>query len=121
MQLASSILDDASVALVGNSLPRSAASQLDRSSTPKGLDTESRAWVMDLRAKGVRRERARERLHELLLKAARFEINRRRITRPHLRGSDLDDLAQQSADDALLAILSKLETFRGDSRFTTWA
>ncbi len=36
-------------------------------------------------------------------------------------GGDYDDLAQQSADDALLAVLSKLDDFRGDSRFTTWA
>src|SRR5438309_1113347 len=42
-------------------------------------------------------------------------------TSPHLRGSDYDDLAQQSADDALVAILRKLGDFRGDSRFTTWA
>jgi RNA polymerase sigma-70 factor (ECF subfamily) len=40
---------------------------------------------------------------------------------PHLRGADHDDLAQQSADDALLAILSKLDDFRGEARFTTWA
>src|SRR5262249_19221573 len=33
----------------------------------------------------------------------------------------LDDLAQQSAGDALVAILSKLDDFRGDSKFTTWA
>ena len=39
----------------------------------------------------------------------------------HLRGGDYDDLAQQSADDALVAILRKLGDFRGESRFTTWA
>ena len=33
----------------------------------------------------------------------------------------VDDLAMQAADDALMAITSKLYTFRGDSRFTTWA
>jgi hypothetical protein len=38
----------------------------------------------------------------LLLRAARFELNRRAATLPHLRGGDPDDLAQQSADDALL-------------------
>ena len=37
-----------------------------------------------------------------------------------LRG-ELDDLAVQAADDALVAIMTKLHTFRGDSRFTTWA
>ena len=34
---------------------------------------------------------------------------------------DLDDLAMQAADDALVAILGKLDRFRGDARFTTWA
>jgi RNA polymerase sigma-70 factor, ECF subfamily len=60
-------------------------------------------------------------LHALLLKAARFEVNRRRPSLPHLRGNDYEDLAQQSADDALLSVLRKLDQFRGESRFTTWA
>src|ERR1051326_4368151 len=60
-------------------------------------------------------------LHTLLLRAARFEVGRRRAAFPHLRGDDLDDLAQQSADDAVVAILAKLGEFHGDSRFTTWA
>jgi RNA polymerase sigma-70 factor (ECF subfamily) len=38
-----------------------------------------------------------------------------------LRGDDFDDLAQQSADDAVVSVLGKLDDFRGDSRFTTWA
>jgi RNA polymerase sigma-70 factor (ECF subfamily) len=56
-----------------------------------------------------------------MLRAARFEINRRRGSHPHLRGGDLDDLAHQAAADAMLAILNKLDTYRGESRFTTWA
>jgi RNA polymerase sigma-70 factor (ECF subfamily) len=76
---------------------------------------------MDLEDSGPRRDEAVARLHELLLRAARFEVNRRRAALPHLRGDDFDDLAMQSADDALVAILSKLSTYRGDSRFTTWA
>ncbi len=35
--------------------------------------------------------------------------------------TELDDLATQAADDALVAILAKLDSFRGASRFTTWA
>ena len=84
-------------------------------------DAESRAWLIELRADDGRREEAVRRLHALLLKAARFEINRRRGALPHLRGGDLDDLAHQSADDALVAVLAKLDGYRGDSRFTTWA
>jgi RNA polymerase sigma-70 factor, ECF subfamily len=60
-------------------------------------------------------------LHALLLKAARFEVGRRAAALPHLRGGDQEDLAQQAADDALMAILGKLDEFRGESRFTTWA
>jgi DNA-directed RNA polymerase specialized sigma24 family protein len=48
-------------------------------------------------------------------------VARRHATSAHLRGGDQDDLAQQSADDALVAILGKLDDFRGESRFTTWA
>jgi RNA polymerase sigma-70 factor, ECF subfamily len=86
-----------------------------------GLDDESRDWLSDLRSEGQPRERATARLHELLLGAARFEVNRRKAAMPHLRGDDFDDLAHQAASDALMAILSKLDDFRGESRFTTWA
>ena len=85
------------------------------------LDVESRAWIDRLSAAGHERDAAIEDLHALLLKAARFEIDRRRAAFPHLRGNDYDDLAHQSADGALVAVLSKLDDFRGDSRFTTWA
>lgn len=88
--------------------------------TPPSADAESRAWVDALRSDGRERDEAIERLHALLLRAARFEVQRRRALAPHLRGDDFEDLAMQSADDALIAILRKLDDFRGDSRFTTW-
>jgi RNA polymerase sigma-70 factor (ECF subfamily) len=56
-------------------------------------------------------------LHGLMLRAARFELARRRDVPP----GELEDLAVQAADDALVAVLAKLHTFRGESRFTTWA
>src|SRR5829696_10502030 len=61
------------------------------------------------------------RLHELLLRAARFEVGRRRGALSYVRGEELDDLANQAADDALMAVLGKLDDYRGASRFTTWA
>ena len=90
-------------------------------SHPGPRDEESRHWLARLDAPGAEREAAVAELHALLLKAARFEIGRRRSALPHLRGSDHDDLAHQSADDALVALLGKLGEFRGESRFTTWA
>jgi len=83
-------------------------------------DEETGLWLQRLRAEGADRQLALAELHDLLLRAARFEIGRRRASLSHLRGSDLDDLAQQSADDALVAVLAKLDQFRGESRFTTW-
>jgi len=85
------------------------------------LDAESKSWIDRLSAKGPDREAAIYELRTLLLKAARFEISRRVASSPHLRGSDYGDLAEQSANDALVAILAKLGDFRGASRFTTWA
>jgi len=63
--------------------------------------------------RGPRRDAAIGELHALLLRAARFELRRRNVLD--------DDLAQEAADDALMAVLAKLDTFRGASRFTTWA
>ena len=80
-----------------------------------------RNWVDALRAEGAEREEALAALHELLLRAARFEIGRRREALALTRGEDLDDLAVQAADDAMVALLGKLDTYRGASRFTTWA
>ena len=56
----------------------------------------------------------------MLLRAARFEVARRRPTLPHLRGNELDDIAHEAADDALMSVLARLDDFRGASRFTTW-
>jgi RNA polymerase sigma-70 factor (ECF subfamily) len=85
------------------------------------VDLHSRSWLESLRSDGPIREQAIERLHALLLRAARFEVARRRETLPYADRAELDDIAVQSADDALLAVLSKLDQFRGNSRFTTWA
>jgi RNA polymerase sigma-70 factor, ECF subfamily len=85
------------------------------------LDPESREWLRCLRQEDVERDEAVASLHALLLRAARFEVARRRPTLPHLRGGDLDDIATQAADDALMGVLRRLDDFRGASRFTTWA
>ncbi len=85
------------------------------------LDEESRAWLRELRAEGAAREAAVARLHGLLLRAARFEVARRRPAMRSLRGDELDDIAMEAADDALMSVLRRLDDFRGTSRFTTWA
>jgi RNA polymerase sigma-70 factor, ECF subfamily len=82
---------------------------------------ESRSWLSDLRGEGRTRDDAIGRLHALLLRAANFEVARRRPALTHLRGGDFGDVALQSANDALVAVLAKLDDYQGASRFTTWA
>ena len=84
------------------------------------LDRESREWVRALRAPGADGRAAMARLHEHLLRGARFEVARRRPGLPHLRGDELADIAMEAADDALMSILRRLDDYRGESRFTTW-
>jgi RNA polymerase sigma-70 factor (ECF subfamily) len=81
---------------------------------------DSADWVAELRSGAGNRDETVTRLHELLLRAARAEA-RRRGPRVGIAGPELDDLAAEAAGDALLSILAKLEQFRGESRFLTWA
>jgi RNA polymerase sigma-70 factor, ECF subfamily len=95
--------------------------------TPSGekaarlLDPGSQEWLSSLRGEGPARDAAVARLYELLLRAARFEVARRRPSLPHLRGNELADIAREAADDATVSVLARLDDFRGLSRFTTWA
>ncbi len=85
------------------------------------LDPESRAWLAKLHAREAVRDGAIRRLHTLLLHEARYEVAYHTARLAHPSGRDLEDLAVQAADDALVAILAKLDQFRGDALFTTWA
>ncbi|MDQ3997290.1 MAG: sigma-70 family RNA polymerase sigma factor [Gemmatimonadota bacterium] len=84
------------------------------------LDPTLHEWPRSLRAAGREGDDAIAALHALLLRAARFEVARRRPSLPHLRGDELDDIALEAADDALVSVLRRLDDFRGESRFTTW-
>jgi RNA polymerase sigma-70 factor (ECF subfamily) len=90
-------------------------------SEPTATPDSSQEWLDALGSDGRERERAVESLHALLLRAGRFEVSRRRASLAHVRGEELEDIAMQAADDALVAVLAKLDQFRGESRFTTWA
>ncbi len=84
------------------------------------LDPDSAGWMAALAGTGPPQEAALARLHAMLVRVARREAARR-APRLQLAGPELDDLADQAAADALLAITRKLGQFQGESRFTTWA
>lgn len=98
-------------------MPRADASV--EGSAPESDDDTTR-WVRELSAFGALRDHAVGRLHEMLLRVAYVEI-RRRSGRHPVTGPELDDIAHQAADDAVVAITTKLSQFRWESRFTTWA
>lgn len=78
-------------------------------------------WWTELTDDGWAGRQALGRLRELLLRATRHQVWRLRDLLPGAGVSELDDLAQQAADDALMAVLRQLGTFEGRSRFSTWA
>ena len=85
------------------------------------VERTNEEWLADLRAEGPRQEAALEDLRAYLQRGvfAFLRDNHRDGDR-----GDLQDLGQQAEDfvqEALLKVLSGLDTFRGESRFTTWA
>jgi RNA polymerase sigma-70 factor (ECF subfamily) len=96
-------------------------SRSDAARLPVAGDSVSRRWVGQLRPGHPCQQNTVIRLHQLLRRAARHELIRRRTLLPVLAGRELDDVAEQCADDALVGILAKLDDFQGLSRFTTWA
>ncbi len=94
---------------------------MDGSGNRRASARDSQEWLAALRGPAFARSRACAELHALLLRGAHFELGRRRSSLAHVPDGELNDLAMQATDDAMVAILAKLDSFRGESRFTTWA
>lgn len=97
------------MATVNRTVPSAATSPPDES------------WVTDLNGAGEAGQLALRHLHEVVLRASRYQVWRLRDLLPGAGVGELEDLAQQAADDALVAVLRQLTSFEGRSRFTTWA
>lgn len=83
--------------------------------------TENRAWVAGLGSTAATNHCATvARLYALLTRMAFAEV-RRKGASLSLAGPEMEDVARQAAADATLTICRKVDTFRGDCRFTTWA
>ncbi|WP_242653145.1 sigma-70 family RNA polymerase sigma factor [Intrasporangium flavum] len=80
-----------------------------------------RDWVTDLAGAGARHEEALRELRELLVRACRHQVWHLRAQLPGVGAVVLEELVEGAADEALVAVLARLDTFEGRSRFTTWA
>jgi RNA polymerase sigma-70 factor, ECF subfamily len=77
-------------------------------------------WLVALKADGAPQTAALSDLRAYLLRASRYALSRNRNAL-QLAPTDIDQLAEDSAQDALSSLLDHLHEFRGESRFTTWA
>jgi RNA polymerase sigma-70 factor (ECF subfamily) len=78
-------------------------------------------WIAELTSDGPVRDDALRRLHALLLRGARFQVSRMSAMRAAIGAAQIEDIINLAADEAMVAVLGKLATFEGRSRFTTWA
>ena len=78
-------------------------------------------WLYDLNASGLAQENAIADLQGILLRAVLYLFNRNMGDLSTLARDDILRLAEDCAQDALIAIMNHLSDFRGDSKFTTWA
>ena len=83
--------------------------------------TRNRAWS---RACARRESSALERSNGCTTSCSELRTPRRTVAATSTRRSaapSSDDLCNQAADDAVVAVTAKLDGYRGASRFTTWA
>jgi RNA polymerase sigma-70 factor, ECF subfamily len=78
-------------------------------------------WVVALTLPGPVQDEAMRKLHRLMVRAALHQVRRMRSQLPGVGAEVCEDIAHSAADEALTAVLAKLSTFEGRSRFTTWA
>jgi len=78
-------------------------------------------WVAALSSDGPEHTAALRSLHTLMVRAAGHQVWRMRAALPDTSPGAVDLIVNQAADEAMTALLGKLHTFQGRSRFTTWA
>jgi len=78
-------------------------------------------WLQELESTGDAQAVAIADLRAYLLRAALYAFQRSRGDVGHVSQTEIEQLAEDCAQDALLAILKHLREFRGESKFTTWA
>lgn len=70
---------------------------------------------------GEARRQALRDLRNYLLRAALVYLSQRRSELAHWSRDDVYELAEDLSQEALMKILASLDTFRGESKFTSWA
>jgi RNA polymerase sigma-70 factor (ECF subfamily) len=86
--------------------------------------TEERSnaqWVHDLTDEPSLRDPAIQDLRVRLQRGIYYYLSRERSDLSDLSSEEITQMAEDFAQDATLRVISNLDSFRGDSRFVTWA
>jgi RNA polymerase sigma-70 factor, ECF subfamily len=78
-------------------------------------------WLADLTGSPAVQEPALQELRERLQRGIFYYLSRERSDLSQLSTQEIGQMAEDLAQDAVLRVLENLDSFRGDSRFTTWA
>lgn len=85
------------------------------------VDRSNEQWLADLMSSGEVQAAALEDLRARLQRGINFYLSRERSDLSGLGSSEITQMAEDLAQDATLRVMENLASFRGDSRFTTWA
>lgn len=77
---------------------------------------DNETWLKDLRAKGEQKEAALEDLHKILLRILPAALSRWLPS----TSSHFETFIEDTAQETMLRVLDKLDSFEGRSKFTTW-
>jgi RNA polymerase sigma-70 factor (ECF subfamily) len=84
-------------------------------------DRTNEQWIADLRSEGATQSEALDDLKTRLHRGIYYYLSRERSDLSGLSSGELQTMADDLAQDAVLRVLENLDSFRGDSLFTTWA
>lgn len=95
--------------------------KISQPSTEISCQRTNGEWLAALRSQGPERDRALTDLRAYFVRGVLVYLARHRSDLGYLGRDELLRFADECTREALLSVEKKLDTFRGDSRFTTWA
>ena len=78
-------------------------------------------WLSQLKSEGAERAAALGDLRTRLERGVFFYLRNDRSDLSDRTSEEIEQMTQDFVQDALLKVLDNLESFRGESKFTTWA
>jgi RNA polymerase sigma-70 factor (ECF subfamily) len=85
------------------------------------IERSNEQWLADLQGTPEAQSAALEDLRQRLQRGIFYYLSRERSDLAHFSTQEINQMAEDLAQDATLRVMENLDSFRGDSRFTTWA